>query len=236
MKKNYIVIGIMCFALVLGICVQIGSVKKSKLAVAQTVEENEIRGQILQAREKYEKEYKQLEKKEIELEEERNNSIQNNTEFEIMKNKIDNMQKMIGTVESKGSGVIVTLADGKYEESVFENPSSVLVHDLDLLSVINELKNAGAEAISVNGQRVITSSSIQCGGNIININGEKVGAPFKIKAIGLPEQLAGVSRPGGVLDRLSSFYGVYTKLEKKDEISIPKYEGTIKFVYANTID
>ena len=234
--KNYMVIGIMCFALFLGIFVQIRTVKKSDLAVAQTLEENEIRNQILQARDEYEKEYKKLENLEIELERERNSSTRNNSELQEMKNRIENEQKILGTSEAEGSGIIVTLADGKYEENIFQNESSVLVHDLDVLSVINELKNAGAEAISVNGQRLITLSSIQCGGNVININNEKVGTPFEIKAIGLSEQLAGLSRPGGILDRLSSFYGVYTKIEKKEKINIPKYEGAIKFIYANTID
>ena len=57
----------------------------------------------------------------------------------------------------------------------------------DLLSVVNELKNAGAEAISINGQRIISSTSITCAGNVANINGEKVGVNSKKIISYLPE-------------------------------------------------
>ena len=99
------------------------------------------------------------------------------------------------------------------------------------LSVINELKNAGAEAISINDQRLIPTTSISCGGNIIDINGEKVGAPFEIKAIGLPEQLAALSRQGGYLEILQEA-SVGVELKKSNNITIPRYTGTISFEYA----
>ena len=108
------------------------------------------------------------------------------------------------------------------------------MHDLDVLSVINELKNAGAEAISINDQRLTPNSGIVCGGNIIDINGEKVGAPFIIKAIGLPEQLAALNRPGGYLAKLKE-YSIGVELKKSNKITIPKYTGTITYKYAKTI-
>ena len=103
-----------------------------------------------------------------------------------------------------------------------------------VLSVINELKNAGAEAISINNQRLVPTSSIVCGGNIIEINGEKVGAPFEIKAIGLPEQLAALSRPGGYLEILKGAT-VGVELKKSNSITIPKYTGVIMYKYAQNL-
>ena len=64
------------------------------------------------------------------------------------------------------------------------------LHDIDVLSVVNELINAGAEAISINDQRWVANTAISCRGNTIDINGERIGAPFVIKAIGLPEYLS----------------------------------------------
>ena len=96
--------------------------------------------------------------------------------------------------------------------------------------MINELKNAGAEAISINDQRIVTTTAISCRGNTIDINGEKVGAPFVIKAIGLPEYLSALSRPGGYMEALKEA-GVNVKLEKSNSIKIPKYSGIIKFEY-----
>ena len=124
---------------------------------------------------------------------------------------------MIGLTEVTGSGIILTIADSEIDSNSVLDVSDLLIHDLDLLKVINELKNAGAEAISINNQRIILTTPIICGGNTININGERIGSPFEIKAIGSPEALANLSRPGGYL----------SKLEKKRHKSW--YNKKIKF-------
>lgn len=96
------------------------------------------------------------------------------------------------------------------------------------------MKNAGAEAISINDQRIIPSTGIICGGNIIDINKEKVGAPFVIKAIGLPEQLKGVLRPGGYLETMKND-SIGVEYKKSNNIKIPKYTGTITYKYAEPV-
>jgi uncharacterized protein YlxW (UPF0749 family) len=172
-----------------------------------------------------------LEEAETELEEERKSSTENNSDLEEKEEAIKQGNKMIGTTEVTGPGIIITLSDSKKDASTALNASDLLVHDADILSVINELKNAGAEAISINEQRLVPTSSISCGGNIIEINGEKVGAPFEIKAIGLPEQLAALSRPGGYLEYLKRDT-IEVELKKSNNITIPKYTGIITYKYA----
>lgn len=230
-KVISIVLGIMCFALTLGICVQIKTVKNSNSTVSQNYEENNLRAEVLKYKERYENKYKELEEAEKELEEARQASTQNNEDLEKKEEEITRGNKVIGLSEVTGPGVIVTLSDSKKDSSSVLNPSTLLVHDVDVLSVINELKNAGAEAISINDQRLIPTTSISCGGNIIDINGEKVGAPFEIKAIGLPEQLAALSRQGGYLEILQEA-SVGVELKKSNNITIPRYTGTISFEYA----
>ena len=200
--KISLVLGIMCFLLTLGICVQIKTVKNSNSTVSNNYEENSLRAEVLKYKEKYDNKYKELEKAEQTLEQERENSTQNDDNLKETEESITEGNKMIGLTEVNGPGVTVTLTDSKKDISSSLNPSDLVVHDLDVLSVINELKNAGAEAISINDQRLTPNSGIICGGNIIDINGEKVGAPFIIKAIGLPEQLAALNRPGGYLATL----------------------------------
>ena len=230
-KVISIVLGIMCFALTLGICVQIKTVKNSNSTVSQNYEENNLRAEVLRYKERYANKYKELEEAEKELEEARQASTQNNEDLEKKEEEITRGNKVIGLSEVTGPGVIVTLSDSKKDSSSVLNPSTLLVHDVDVLSVINELKNAGAEAISINDQRLIPTTSISCGGNIIDINGEKVGAPFEIKAIGLPEQLAALSRQGGYLEILQEA-SVGVELKKSNNITIPRYTGTISFEYA----
>lgn len=231
-KMISIVLGIMCFALTLGICVQLKTVKGSNSIVGESYgEEDELRAEVLKYKEKYDNKYKELEEAEKELEKERQSSIENDSELKQKEEEIKQGNKIIGTAEVTGPGVIVTLSDSKNDASTALNASDLIVHDADILSVINELKNAGAEAISINDQRIVPTSSIVCGGNIIEINGEKVGAPFVIKAIGLPEQLAALDRPGGYLDILRSAT-VGVELKKSNSITIPKYTGVITYEYA----
>ena len=230
-----IVLGIMCFALTLGICVQVRTVQGTNSTVSQNYEENNLRAEVLKYKERYENKYKELEKAETELEKARQSSTENNEDLEQKEKEIQQGNKMIGLTEVTGPGVIVTLSDSKTDSSLALNASDLIVHDADVLSVINELKNAGAEAISINDQRLVPTSSIVCGGNIIEINGEKVGAPFEIKAIGLPEQLAALSRPGGYLEILKNAT-VGVELKKSNNITIPKYTGVITYQYAKSVE
>ncbi len=234
-KMVSIVLGIMCFALTLGIFIQIRTVSGTNTAVGQTYEENNLRAEVLRYKEKYDNRYQDLEKAEKELDKERQSSTKNNSELEQKESAITQGNKMIGMSDVTGPGVIITLSDSKAEVANALDPNSLLVHDGDVLSVINELKNAGAEAISINDQRLVPTSGITCGGNIIEINGEKVGAPFIIKAIGLPEQLAALERPGGYLERLKKDT-VGAKLERKNSITILKYSGVITYKYAQNVE
>ena len=235
-NKNMIslVLGIMCFALTAGICIQMRTVKSSNSVVSQNYEENNLRAEVLKYKERYDRKYKELEKAEQELEKERQSSTENNIGLEEKEEQIKQGNKILWLTEVTGPGVIVTLSDSKKDASSVLNPSTLLVHDADVLSVINELKNAGAEAISINDQRLVPTTSISCGGNIIDINGEKVGAPFVIKAIGLPEQLAALSRQGGYLEILKGA-SVGVELKKSNNISIPKYTGVITYKYAQNV-
>lgn len=233
-KMISIVLGLMCFSLTLGICVQMKTVRSSNSTVGSSYEENNLRAEVLKYKERYDNKYKELEIAEKELEKERQNSTKNNAELEKKEEQIIQGNKMIGLTEVTGPGVIITLSDSKKDASSVLNPSTLLVHDVDILGVVNELKNAGAEAISINEQRIVPTTSISCGGNIIDINGEKIGAPFTIKAIGLPEQLAGLSRPGGYLEILEAA-SIGVELKKSSNITIPKYTGVIKYEYAQAV-
>ena len=116
--------------------------------------------------------------------------------------------------------------------------SDYIVHDGDLYEIVNSLKNAGAEAISINGQRIVSKSSITCAGNVVLINGEKVGVPYEIKAIGLPSMLYGaVTMPNGYIDwMIDDGVKVDIKPIEKETIVIPKYEGIYKLEYATIFE
>lgn len=236
-KKISLVLGVMCFALTTAIVIQVRTVKNTNSTVSQNYEENNLRAEVLRYKEKYDNKYKELEEAEEELEKERKSSVENNEQLEKVENQIQQGNKIIGLTDVKGPGVIVTLKDAQVTTGTtyIGDPNDLVVHDVDVLSVVNALFNSGAEAVSVNEQRVVPTTSIICGGNIVDINGERIGAPFVIKAIGLPEYLSNIAMEGGYLDRLKD-YGIVAKLEQSNSITIPKYSGVISYQYAKSVE
>ena len=225
-KKLSIVFGITCFALVFGITLQTRTVNQTNSEMSQNHKLNNLRADVLKSKEKYEKEFKKLEEAELTLEKQRESSISENSELAKKEEEIKKDNEIIGMTDVTGPGVIIQLSDSDTDIRTALDTSALIVHDIDILSVINELKNAGAEAISINDQRIVNSTGIVCGGNIININEQKVGAPFEIKAIGLPEQLAAVDRPGSYIELLKQD-GIEVDFKKVNQLTIPKYEGII---------
>lgn len=233
--KIGIVLGVMCFALTLGICIQIKTVKQYSTKVGQNYDQNNLRAEVLKYKERYENKIKEIDKLDNELQTKIEEASNKNQNLEDAKNQIQKAKKLIGLSEVTGPGVTITLTDSKIDASSVIDASSLIVHNLDIYYIINELKNAGAEAISVNDQRVVPTTSIECGGNIITINGQKIGSPFTIKAIGLPENLANLNRAGGYLSYMKKA-SIGVELKKSNNIIIPKYTGIINYKYAKSIE
>ena len=237
-KLISLILGLMCLVLTYGIAVQIKTVNGTGTTISTNAKENELRDAVLKSKEKYDNLYAELERMEKQLETERTNLTQNNAELTELENTIKAGNKVVGLSEVTGNGLVITVNDNQKISlnSWLADPNLLIVHDTDLIYIVNELKNAGAEAISINEQRIVTTSSIECDGNVIMVNGEKIGAPFEIKAIGLPEALISIDRFGGYLDYLKEerYLDVIVKRADKEEITIPKYTGIMKFEYAES--
>lgn len=235
MKKNVqaLILGIMCFVLTILICIQVKTVNQNGTTISMNQQESELKSQVLKMKEKYENQYYELEKLEKDLEETRKNITGHNEELKNLEEKINEYNKIIGMTEVKGKGVIITVQDGT-TNGITLNANDLIVHDLNVLSIVNELKNAGAEAISINGKRVVNTTAISCDGNVIVVNGEKISSPIEIRAIGLPEQLSTLDRVGGTLQRFSEL-GKKINLTKSQKIEIPKYTGVFNFKYAKNV-
>lgn len=136
-----------------------------------------------------------------------------------------------GLTSVTGPGIIVTLNDNPQALQPGDDPNAYLVHDSDILSIVNEIKASGAEAISVNDQRIVAMSEIRCAGTTILVNWNKIGPPFVIKATGNQQLLeSGLTIKGGKLEELKSF-GLQAQLVRSDRIEVPAYTGALKFQY-----
>ncbi len=136
----------------------------------------------------------------------------------------------------QGPGVIVTLDDSKLPGKPGENQNLYLIHDDDLLKVINELKAAGAEALSVNEQRLIATSEIRCAGPTVSVNNQRSSPPYVIKAIGDPKTLdAALKMRGGVVETLK-FWGIQVNINVVDSsLEVPAYKGTFRYEHAKPV-
>lgn len=232
-KQISLILGGMCCLLTIGICVQVKTISDTSSSFGKTQTENELRDSVSRWQQKYKNAYEKLETKEKELDKLREQSANNGENSTHLSSTLVNYNNLLGYSELKGPGIIITLDDG---EGLFNNGmvTDYIVHDGDILQVVNALKNAGAEAISVNGQRIISNTSITCIGNVVKINNEKVGTPFVISAIGPTSLLYGsLTIPGGYISLLEGA-GVKVSIDQveKDTIIIPKYEGVYKYTHA----
>ena len=142
---------------------------------------------------------------------------------------------LLGTIEVKGPGLQITVADNNTAAATAIDPSSMLVHYDDLIQIINALNNAGAEAISINEQRIITTTAITCEGNVIKVNGEKISSPFVIKAIGSQGRLFGaLTMAGGYLTILKDC-GVLVDIKQEDNLIVERYNGSISYKYVKNV-
>ena len=140
-----------------------------------------------------------------------------------------------GAMDLKGPGVIITIDDGVRPLFEGENINNILVHDADILIVINDLKKNGAEAISVNGERMVETSSVICSGYTVEINGVRYARPFTIRAIGdgnrMSSSLIGSEGYGTSLKN----WGVLFKIELSDEVFIPAYTREKIYKYTEKV-
>jgi uncharacterized protein YlxW (UPF0749 family) len=136
-----------------------------------------------------------------------------------------------GTSDVHGQGIKITLDDAEQDFTSDRSDKTLnIVHDIDVMFVINDLRAAGAEAISINNQRVVDSTEVYCDGRFLSINHVKVAAPFMLYAIGNIENLKNYMNDyENYLSILRSpGRGVMVNLEEQEDIIIKGYDGEIK--------
>ena len=151
---------------------------------------------------------------------------------EIPSKEMEVLKMGAGVTAVQGPGIIVTIDDSKRPTKPGENPNLYLIHDDDILKVINELWAAGAEAVSINEQRLIASSEIRCAGPTLSVNNTRYSPPYDIRAIGEPQTLdTALKMRGGVIETLQ-FWGIQVSVKKVEVVKVPAYKGAFRFDFA----
>ena len=220
-----IAIGLSCFVLAAVISMQFKVVQQTDITSIETMRETELRTELSNWKEKYEEiseEYNQLSEKRKKYQE----KSQDDTESaKLLKSELENIDMLIGNTDVVGQGVIVTINNS-------EKADTEIVAD-DLLLIVNNLKDVGAEAISINDKRIINMSDIVEITSLyfIQINGERILPPYTIKAIGDETYLkSALLGNGGQVDELKKL-GFDTDIQQDDKIEIKKYDKEINTKY-----
>jgi len=163
------------------------------------------------------------------------NKAEEDTFVSGMVSDLEKYRIFSGVVDVQGPGVLVTINDpvaDKYQEDY-----SIITNNFDLLlGLVNRLKEAGAEAISINEQRISNTTEISLAGSNININGTPTAPPYFIKAIGNPQTLDGaINLRGGIIYIMEAKYNLVVDTEIKEKILIGRYNDIINFKYAEPI-
>ncbi|RDY25045.1 DUF881 domain-containing protein [Romboutsia maritimum] len=144
---------------------------------------------------------------------------------ELMVKELDYLKSSGGFSKVEGPGIVVTIKDSDKELEITQTPNDLIVHDIDILRVVNDLKKAGSSAISINGERLLSTSKIKCSGATITVNETTYGQPFIIKAVGNVETLmAAMISPQSYTNLLKDVYGIYIDVESKNKVIINPYE------------
>ncbi len=152
-----------------------------------------------------------------------------------LKEEINELKYQAGLTTIKGKGIVIRIEDSKVPLKNGENQNLYLIHDDDILRVLNELRAAGAEAISINNQRVVAMTEVRCTGPTIMINSVHEAPPYVVEAIGDPDTLkAALELRGGVVDTLKH-WNIDVEILKSNSIIIPPYKGNIRKGHGTSI-
>ena len=233
-KKGKIIltisIGLTAFILVMVMFTQFKTVQETDITGIETMREAELRTELATWKSRYEEVSSKIEETEEKIEEYTEQIESNNDLTELLSEELEEAKMYAGYTNLTGPGIIITLSDTDTSQ----------IEASDLITLVNELKNAGAEAISINGERIVATTDIVDIAYtyiVINTNSTESGvlrisSPYTIKAIGNQTYLeSAITVKYGYIDQMEA-NGKSISYELSDEVLVEKYNGDLTYEYA----
>lgn len=218
------VVFILTILLVSLIFIQFRTVEETNLMGIETMREDELRQEVLEWKNKYSEIDEKLKSNNDKIRE-YTNIIQNNQQSaELLDKELQEYNMLVGKTRVTGNGVVIKLTDTVDRSYTASN----------ITYLVNELKYAGAEAISINNQRIINMTDIvSIGGKYILVNGERIVGPYEIKAIGNQEELERIlnfPNEGFVPYYRNKGYAIEMSLQSNIKIEAYNQEVALKYI------
>ena len=218
-------VGVACFALVCVMSMQFKIVNQTDIMEIENMRETELRTELANWKAKYEETESKNQETKIKIQEYQQTKQSNDETERLVNTELEQANMTLGKTDVEGEGIEVIIRETENEEISQINAD-------DLLVIVNSLKLAGAEAISINEERIINMSDIvMINDTFIKVNGKRILAPYVIKAIGNQNYLeSALLGNGGYVDELKKL-GHDIIIEKENKIRIVKYQDEIKLKY-----
>ena len=223
-------IGAMVALLVAVMLMQFRTVEQTDITTLEAMRETELRAEVASWKEKYEEANKQLLDTQTKIEEYYATMENNEEAATLLEKELTQANMRLGKLPVTGKGIIVTLQDSEYAK----------IDDYDIYKLINELRLAGAEAISVNGIRVTALTDVKTlAPGFLHIDGNPIQSPYTIKAIGDQKYLESsiTQKTYGYMDYGIKSYDKIGKLETPEyNIVIEEAVKKMTFEYAEEVE
>jgi len=219
-----ITIGLVCLILTTVIFVQFKTINQTDITSLENMREDELRTEISNFKQKVTETEEQLKETNLKIKEYEETINTDKQASEVLAKELEQQNNILGKNAVTGNGIIITLTDTRAQK----------ISPEDLRELLNGLKTAGAEAISINGHRIVYDSYVvDLGGTFISVNGVREVSPYVVKAIGNPTYLESElskKQYGYVDTKLEE--GKDIVLKRQDNILIDAYKGNLNMEYA----
>lgn len=209
---------IVCVSLISVMFMQFRTVEETDITDIKNMREAELRKSLSEWKSKYEEAEAQLKDTNQKIKEYNDRIEKNEEASELIDKELAQSNLAVGKTDVSGEGITVTLKDTEEKN----------VEGWDLLNLINELKYAGAEAISINGVRIINTTEVVDLANYsyISVGQRRITSPYVVKAIGNKAYLSSIlnMKDSGYIDQYKN-KGIDVYMEESKKIEIPKYNG-----------
>lgn len=166
-----------------------------------------------------------------------------------LQEEAEELRDPAGLTPREGPGITVELADAPedYFEEVSDTPveerpnalrnlNNLIVHQQDIQAVVNSMWRAGATAVTIQGQRVVSTTGIKCEGSVVQLQGLPYGQPYVISAVGDPDALrAAVESDERMQNYRQPVYQMGWSLEQEEQLEAPPFTGLINHQYAEPL-
>ncbi len=235
MKKDYFWIGLACIVLGVFIAFQMKFIQGTYLNGSTPTQKTVgILNELAAVNAEKEQLIEEVSRLEEQLDDIQDSASDENAIIKNLTDELNRFKSFSGMTRVTGMGILITIDNPPQDVNLGLDKNIAYDYKL-ILDLINELNSAGAEAISINEQRMVNNTEIRLAGTQVNVNTIPISPPFIIKAIGNSKTLDGaLNQRFGIVQNIREI-GYYIEVKQAETIELPAFNGSIKFQYANTV-